>query len=108
MTASYLTRAKSILIKVKLGRKSLNLIVRPKILTFIVNELPMKKSLTTLLFLAILQLSANAQSKSYFTLCAKGDSLFHAGEFLQSAQSYEAAFATFRQRALVNDRYHAA
>jgi len=68
----------------------------------------MKRSLTTLFFVLFLWFVTIPQSKFYFTLCERGDSLFHAGKFLQSAQTYEAAFASFDRKGLINDRYYAA
>lgn len=67
----------------------------------------MKKVLCILLCF-LLSLANVAQSKYYFSCCEKGDSLFHVGKYLQSAQTYDAAFASFGGKGHLNDRYNAA
>lgn len=68
----------------------------------------MNKVVSTLLFAILLHVIIIAQSKFYFTCCERADSLYFAGEYLQSAQMYNTAFAAFRGKGHVNDRYNAA
>jgi hypothetical protein len=68
----------------------------------------MKKVLSTLFFAILLSLVTVAQSKRYFTYIEKGDSLYKAGQFIQSAQMYSTAFASFQGKIFENDRYNAA
>jgi hypothetical protein len=68
----------------------------------------MKKNRTVLLFLSIITSTIVAQPKKYFTCIERGDSLYKAGQFLQSAQMYSAAFISFRGKSLPNDLYNAA
>lgn len=68
----------------------------------------MKKLACILLFALLISYHFRAQSKFYFTSCEKADSLYQAGEYLQSAYIYQLAFEYFRGKAHENDRYNAA
>ena len=61
-----------------------------------------------LLSLLLLYIAAAGQPKIYFTYCAKADSLYRAGQFLQSAKMFNTAFESFRGKAQVYDRFKAA
>lgn len=68
----------------------------------------MKKSTGTLLFFVLIGSNFIAQPKAYFSFCERADSLYLAGEYLQSAYIYQQAFEAFRGKAEPNDRYNAA
>lgn len=68
----------------------------------------MKKLACILLFALLISYHFRAQPKFYFTSCEKADSLYQAGEYLQSAYIYQLAFEYFRGKAHENDRYNAA
>ena len=68
----------------------------------------MKKLVCILLFALLISYHFRAQPKFYFNSCEKADSLYQAGEYLQSAYIYQLAFEYFRGKAHENDRYNAA
>jgi len=68
----------------------------------------MERSIRILLSFLVLCTSATGQSKSYFNYCKRADTLYRAGQYLQSAKMFNTAFAAFRGKAQVYDRYKAA
>src|SRR5690606_32570896 len=72
------------------------------------NSHPMKKLFIIFLSEALLSASGIAQSKFYYTCIDRGDSLYKAGLFMESALLYHKAFQSYQGRVHTPHFYDAA